>query len=275
MEKHVAELNEHAVAYINSDSNGRGYLEVGGSQTLETFANAVAKDIPDPEMSMSVWKRKQLRLIAEASSEEERNQRRGKPAWPIDALGSGSDYTAFLDFAGVASLNLAYGGADESNGVYHSAYDDFYWFTHFDDPTFGYGRALAQTAGTAVMRLADADLLPFNFGDLSASVGAYVGDLKRLEGRETAAIRDRNREIAEGVFNVSSDPGHPLRMSCAAGGRAPQLNFAPLDAARDELTRAADHYQRSWALAGQTGGASLAFGGLDKVNEELLAANVR
>ena len=53
--------------------------------------------------------------------------------WPIDALGSGSDYTAFLDFAGVASLNFAYGGDEESNGVYHSAYDDFYWFTHFDD----------------------------------------------------------------------------------------------------------------------------------------------
>ena len=89
-------------------------------------------------MSTSVWRRKQLRLIAEASSDEERNKLRAKPAWPIDALGSGSDYTAFLDFAGVASLNLAYGGADESNGVYHSAYDDFYWFTHFDDPTFGY-----------------------------------------------------------------------------------------------------------------------------------------
>jgi N-acetylated-alpha-linked acidic dipeptidase len=269
VEKHVAELSEHAVAYINSDSNGRGYLEAAGSQTLETFANAVAKDIPDPEMGMSVWKRKQLRLIAEASSEEERNQLRGKPTWQIDALGSGSDYTAFLDFAGVASLNLAYGGAEESNGVYHSAYDDFYWFTHFDDPTFGYERALAQTAGTAVMRLADADLLPLNFGDLSSAVEGYVGDLKRVAGRQSAAIRERNREIAEGLFNVPSDPSRPT-VAPRPEAEPPQLNFAPLDAARDALARAADHYQRSWEQAGQTAGAPSSNSGFDKVNEELL-----
>jgi len=269
VEKHVAELGEHAVAYINSDSNGRGYLEVGGSQTLETFANGVAKDIPDPEMGVSVWRRKQLRLIAEASSEEERNQIRGKPAWQIDALGSGSDYTAFLDFAGVASLNLAYGGVEESNGVYHSAYDDFYWFTHFDDPTFGYERALAQTAGTAVMRLADADLLPFNFGDLSSAVEGYVGDLKRLAGRQSAAIRERNREIAEGLYNVPSDPSHPS-VAPRPEAEPPQLDFAPLGAARDALARAADHYQRSWDRVGETSGASPANGGFDKVNEELL-----
>ncbi len=217
VEKHVAELGEHAVAYINSDSNGRGYLEVGGSQTLETFANAVAKDIPDPEMSTSVWRRKQLRLIAEASSDEERNKLRAKPAWPIDALGSGSDYTAFLDFAGVASLNLAYGGELESNGVYHSAYDDFYWYTHFDDPTFAYGRTLAQTSGTAVMRLADADLLPFNFGDLSTSVAGYVGELQRLAGRESGDIRERNREIGEGLF--SQQPPTPAVHRCRRGRR--------------------------------------------------------
>jgi N-acetylated-alpha-linked acidic dipeptidase len=275
VEKHVAELGEHAVAYINSDSNGRGYLEVAGSQSLQSFANGVAKDIPDPEMGMSVWRRKQLRLIAEASSEEERNQVRGKSAWAIEALGSGSDYTAFLDFAGVASLNLAYGGDEESNGVYHSAYDDFYWFTHFDDSTFSYGRALAQTAGTAVMRLADADLLPFNFGDLSTAVEGYVADLKRLAGRESAAIRERNREIAEGLFNEPSDPSHPS-VPPRPEPEAPQLNFASLDTAREELARAADHYQRSWGQAGQTAGTSLASGvsgtsgGLDKVNDELL-----
>ena len=269
VEKHSAELAEHAVAYINSDSNGRGYLEVGGSQTLETFANDVAKEIADPEKGMSVWKRKQLRLISEASSDDQRGRLRGKSTWSIDALGSGSDYTAFLDFAGVASLNLAYGGEEESNGVYHSAYDDFYWFTHFDDPSFAYARALAQTSGTAVMRLADADLLPFNFGDLSAAVGDYVGDLKRLAARESGAIRERNSEISEGLFSAISNPDHP---STAPQPEAepPQFDFAPLETARDQLARAADRYQRSWERAAQSAGASPARSSLDKVNQELL-----
>jgi N-acetylated-alpha-linked acidic dipeptidase len=268
VEKHVAELGAHAVAYINSDSNGRGYLEVGGSQTLETFANNVAKDIPDAEKEMSVWRRKQLRLIAQ-ERDDERIDLRSRSDWPIDALGSGSDYTAFLDFAGVASLNFAYGGDEESNGVYHSAYDDFYWFTHFDDPTFAYSRALSQTAGTAVMRLADADLLPFNFGDLSEAVRGYIGELKRLAGRESNAIRERNREISEGVYGALSDSDHPL-VAPKIEQEPPQLNFAPLDEAGDELGRAADHYQRSWARAAQPSGAVATNDGLDKVNEELL-----
>jgi N-acetylated-alpha-linked acidic dipeptidase len=136
-------------------------------------------------------------------------------------------------------------------------------------PTFGYGRALAQTAGTAVMRLADASLLPFNFGDLSAAVGGYVGDLKRLAGRESAAIRDRNRQIAEGVFNEPSDPSHPF-VAPRPESEPPPLDFAALDAARDELARAADQYQRSWGQAGQTVGAAITNGALDKVNQELL-----
>src|SRR6267143_5708011 len=125
--------------------------------------NEVARDIQDPEKQISVWKRSQLLQIARAKEPEEREELRQRADLRIGALGSGSDYTAFLDHLGIASLDLGYGGED-GGGICHSIYDDFYWYTHFSDTDFVYGRALAQTGGTAMMRLADADLLPFEFG---------------------------------------------------------------------------------------------------------------
>src|SRR5205807_4141083 len=146
--------------------------------------------------------------------------------WPIQALGSGSDYTAFLDFAGVASLDLNYSG-ETDGGVYHSVYDDFYWFTHFSDVGFVYGRALAQTAGTSVLRLADADLLPFNFSDLFSTVRDYVNELQRLAENQSDQIRERNRQISEGTFSATSDPEKPS-VAPAMEAVPPHLNFAPL-----------------------------------------------
>jgi N-acetylated-alpha-linked acidic dipeptidase len=144
-EAHATELKQKAVAYINSDGNGRGYLWVGGSHSLEKFINGIARDIRDPEKRMSVWQRAQLRRIKNASTPEDRNEVRQRTDWKINALGSGSDYTVFIDHLGIASLNLGYGGEDDG-GIYHSIYDDFYWYTHFSDTDFEYGRALAQTA---------------------------------------------------------------------------------------------------------------------------------
>ena len=165
-EAHADELERKAAVYVNSDSNGRGYLEVEGSHTLERFMNGVARDIEDPEAKVSVWKRMQAHRIAHplSSSPQDRQEPRSRADLRIGALGSGSDYTAFLDHLGIASMNLGFAG-EHDGGVYHSIYDDFYWYTHFSDTEFVYGRALAQTAGTAVMRLADAELLPFDFDD--------------------------------------------------------------------------------------------------------------
>src|SRR5947208_1703479 len=165
-EQHYDELRAHGVAYINSDGNGRGYLRVEGSHTLEKFSNDIAHDISDPETKLSVWKRQQLREISNAKTPEQREEIRKRADLRIPALGSGSDYTAFLQHDGVAALNIGFGGEDQG-GIYHSIYDDFYWFTHFSDTDFVYGRALAQTGGTAIMRLADADLLPFEFPDFA------------------------------------------------------------------------------------------------------------
>jgi N-acetylated-alpha-linked acidic dipeptidase len=168
----------------------------------------------------------------------------------------------------VASVNLDFSG-ETDGGVYHSVYDDFYWFTHFGDVGFLYGRALAQTAGTAVLRLADADLLPFNFSDLLSTVRGYVNDLQRLAENQSNQIRERNRQISEGVFSATSDPRKPL-VPPAPEAVPPHLNFAALQDALDAFNQSADHYQRVYAQAGQEGGAALGRASLAQVNLQLL-----
>src|SRR6202023_1529851 len=197
-EEHADELRAHAVAYINSDSNGRGYLGVEGSHTLEKFSNDVSRDISDPESKLTAWKRNQLHEIARAKSPEQRQEIRQRADLRIPALGSGSDYTAFLQHDGVASLNIGFEGED-GGGIYHSIYDDFYWYTHFSDTDFVYGRALAQTGGTAVLRLADADLLPFEFSDFADTIQLYTKQVKALARKMREDIEERNLELEEGV----------------------------------------------------------------------------
>ena len=159
VETHLDELQKHAVAYVNSDTNSRGYMLPGGTQDLEKFISGVARDIEDPETHMSVYQRSHLYSISKAKDAEARSDVRKRNDLEVTALGDGSDFTAFQDFAGISTLSVEFGG--ENDGTqYHSIYDDFFWYTHFVDKDFAYGRALSQTAGTAIMRLADADLIP-------------------------------------------------------------------------------------------------------------------
>jgi N-acetylated-alpha-linked acidic dipeptidase len=242
-EQHAEELRQHAVAYINSDTNDRGLLNMGGSHTLEQFINGVARDIEDPETKMTVWKRLHLSEIAATRTEDQRKEIRQRADSRIDALGSGTDFTAFLDHLGIASLNLGYGGEDEQ-GIYHSIYDDFYWYTHFSDTDFVYGRAMAQTGGTAVMRLADADVLPFDFTDFADTMRKYTSELKKLLAEKQAEIRERNEQLEEGVFQATLDPRRPT-VSPPKEDVPPHLNFAPLENAVDSVTRSAEHYRRA------------------------------
>jgi len=247
-EQHDAELKQKAVAYLNTDTNGRGYLFVEGSHTLEHFINGVSRDVTDPEKNISVHDRDLLLAISRARTDQERKDLRSREDLRIGALGSGSDYTVFIDHLGIASLNLGYGGEDPG-GIYHSIYDDFYWYTHFGDPTFEYGRAMSQTVGTAVMRLADADLLPFEFNDFADTISMYVKDLKQLADGERDEAIERNRELGEGLFNAVSDPLHPT-IAPPRETVPPHLDFAPLDNAADALTLAAQRYhsalQKAW-----------------------------
>ncbi|HKW65435.1 MAG TPA: transferrin receptor-like dimerization domain-containing protein [Candidatus Acidoferrum sp.] len=272
-EEHYDELRAHAVAYINSDTNGRGYFNVEGSHTLEKLVNEVARDVSDPETKLSIWKRNQLREIANAKTSEQREEIRKRADLRIPALGSGSDYTAFLQHDGVASMNIGFGGED-GGGIYHSIYDDFYWYTHFSDTDFVYGRALSQAGGTAMMRLADADLLPFDFGDFADTVQMYLKELKALAQKTQDEIRERNREIEEGVFQATNDPRRPL-IAPSVEAVPPHLNFAPLENAADTLNRSAEEYRRAVEQVNAKGGAALAASSLVEVNKLLMESERR
>ncbi|MEO6806053.1 MAG: transferrin receptor-like dimerization domain-containing protein [Edaphobacter sp.] len=249
VETHAAELSEHAVAYFNSDGNSRGYFRAQGSSALESFVNSVTKDIEDPETKMSVWKRERLVAISHANADG-RAELRKRADIRLEALGSGSDYTAFLHHLGIASINMGYGGEDQGGGQYHSIYDDFYWYTHFQDTDFVYGRALAQTAGTMMMRMADADVIPFQFGDLADTVRTYVTGVKHLSDTMRAEVKERNTEIADGVYKALEDP-KKKRVAPQVEALPPYLNFAPLDQATDDLTTAASEYDKAFTADGQ------------------------
>jgi N-acetylated-alpha-linked acidic dipeptidase len=250
VEDHADELRQKAVLYINTDGNGRGYLGVGGSHSLERFTNQVAREVEDPESKVSVWKRAQAARIR-FGAPPQRREARDRGDLRIDALGSGSDYSPFLQHMGIATLNVGFGGED-GGGIYHSIYDTFSWYTRFGDTAFVYGRALAQTVGTMVMRTANADLLPHDFTSLAETVRGYVGELKALREDVAARVAEVNREIDDGVLSVTVDPRFPEK-SPAREAPAPYLNFAPLDNAAESLSRAAMRYERAYASALGTG----------------------
>ncbi|MGH9395814.1 MAG: M28 family metallopeptidase [Terriglobia bacterium] len=268
VEEHADELRQHAVVYINSDSNDRGYLTAGGSPSLQKFADDVAKSVKDPETGLTVEKRLRLKRIRDARTDADRQALRKGRELKIGVLGSGSDYSAFIDHIGISSLDLDYSG-EAGGGIYHSIYDDFYWYSHFGDPGFVYGRALAQTAGAAVMRLADADLLPFGFKDLADAVQEYVKQARDYVTHERDEIRERDMEISDGVFKATQDPrqhGVPPPLETPP----PFLNFAPLENAVANLEHSAGAYHKAMTKAGSSGGAALASASLDLVNHSLL-----
>jgi N-acetylated-alpha-linked acidic dipeptidase len=245
VEAHADELRRHTAVYINTDGNDRGLLNVEGSHSLEQLINGVARDIEDPETKLTVWQRLQLSNLAQAKSADDRKELRQRTDLRIGALGSGTDFTAFLDHIGIASLNLGYGGEDEQ-GIYHSIYDDFYWYTHFSDFDFVYGRALSQTVGTSVMRLADSEILPFDFVDFADTVQKYTKDLEKLLTDKQEEIRERNQELDEGVFKATLDPRRPT-VAPPREEVPPHLNFAPMQNAAEALAHSAEHYRQALA----------------------------
>jgi N-acetylated-alpha-linked acidic dipeptidase len=245
-EDHADELRRKAAFYLNTDGNGRGYLGVGGSHTLEKFVNQVAREIEDPETRVSAWKRAQAARIR-FGGPAQRREARERPDLRIDALGSGSDYSPFLQHLGIASLNVGYGGED-GGGIYHSIYDTYSWYSRFGDTAFVYGRALSQTVGTMMMRMADADLLPHDFTALAETVRGYATELKGLRDDIASRIVEGNRELEDGIVSATMDPRFPEKAP-AKETAAPFLNFAPLDNAAESLTKAAARYERAYEAA--------------------------
>jgi N-acetylated-alpha-linked acidic dipeptidase len=238
VETHLAELREHAVAYINSDSTDRGFLEAAGSHTLERFVTEVARDVQDPLRRVSALERLRAKQLVDADSAAERKKLRERRHLRLGALGSGSDYTPFLQHAGIASLNIGYGGEGQY-GVYHSAYDSFDHYTRFGDPTFEYGVLQAKTTGRMMLRLANADFLPFEASTLAATIERYVEDLLELEEKTREETADRNALLREA--ELAADPTKPY-VAPKTKSEVPHLELAQLRNASERLKKAAEKF---------------------------------
>jgi N-acetylated-alpha-linked acidic dipeptidase len=221
VETHAKELSQKAAVYINSDGNGRGFVELGGSHTLEHFVNETARDVEDPERKVP----SQDRFKAVVAAGRKKPVEKGDIE--IFPLGSGSDFTPFLQHIGVATLSIGFGGEDASNGVYHSIYDSYDHFVKFDDPDFQYGIALAQLGGRTTMRLADAETLPIRFEGFARAVSGYVDELVKLADKMRTDTDDTNKMLADHTLELAADPHIPY-IAPAPKGAVPYLSFAPL-----------------------------------------------
>ncbi|HJT71604.1 MAG TPA: transferrin receptor-like dimerization domain-containing protein [Terriglobales bacterium] len=267
VETHIDELKKRAIAYINSDTNSRGFLDAGGTQDLQHFISDVARDIQDPETKMTAFERAHLYSIANAKDDDERKDLRGRNDLVLEALGDGSDFTAFQDFAGISTLSVEYGG--EYDGTqYHSIYDDFYWYTHFVDTDFTYGRALAQTIGSAMMRLADADLMPVDYAPQAEAIKKYEEELEKILKQKQDEFTERGLELKEGVFKATNDPRRPM-LPPPSEAVPPYMNFAPLKNALDQLKKSSDRYSKALAKW-QASGSQMSADKLQSLNDDLL-----
>jgi N-acetylated-alpha-linked acidic dipeptidase len=246
-ETHAAELEARTIAYVNSDSNGRGFLFAGGSPSLERLVESVAREVEDPQRGVSVAERQRARRLVHGSADEKKRAREDA-GLRLDPLGSGSDYTPFLQHLGIASVNLGFGG-EGRGGSYHSIYDSFDHYTRFIDPELAYGVTLARVAGRVVLRLAEADVPPFEFTALGETVARYLGELKQLAARLRAEAEEHNRLLREGSLLAAADPGEPFVLP-APRPAVPHLNLAPLENSVARLREACSRYAESLAARG-------------------------
>ncbi len=239
-ETHADVLNSNAVAYINSDSNGRGFVGAEGSPVLSRFFTSVAADVPDPETHMSVLERAWAREKATGSAEAKKRAT-DKEDLELGALGSGSDYSSFIQHLGIPALDISYGG--ESEGTqYHSSYDTFDWYTRFVDPTFEYGVALSKTVGRTVLRLANADALPFDHHRLVKDLQTYAREVEELLKTTRTETEETNKMLADGTLAAAADPTKHLNLP-KAKDPAPSLDFGKLNASIARLAKAVDAYE--------------------------------
>jgi N-acetylated-alpha-linked acidic dipeptidase len=261
-ETHGDELKAKGVVYINSDGNGRGFFRAEGSHAFQHFVNGVSADVKDPETGVSVRDRARARLavtLAEAGPGGGRDG--GGPAMkaaandptkdvPLGALGSGSDYSAFLQHLGLPSIDFGYGGEGESGGVYHSLYDDYQHHSTFVDPGFAYDATLAKTVGRAVMRLADTDLPVQRYGDFADTVAGYLDEVKKLADTTRDAQRTQAHLLGGNAYNLAADPTRP-HANPAPFAPSPPINFGALDTAVARLKTSAAAFDTALAAKGE------------------------
>jgi len=258
-EQHATELQRKAVLYVNSDTNARGFLAPQGSHALQHLLNDVASTVRDPETGVSAQARLRARMLVQGYEKDpadtrdvaEEKARNAKLAavggdLPIGALGSGSDYTAFLQHLGLTTLSIEYQGEEDQAGVYHSIYDSFDHYVRFGDPGFAYGVVEAQTVGHVVLRMADADVLPLQFGDFAATVDDYVGQLHQLLEEKRGKAAELERLLDANAFALAADPTRVV-LAPEREAAVPQVNLAPLDAVVARLRTCAQAYDAAYA----------------------------
>lgn len=246
VEAHADELAKKAILYINTDGNSRGRLSVNGSQTLQHFVKSAARDVVDPQTSVSVLDRLKASLRAGAYLEPARGNvdaaalasASSNGDMAIDALGSGSDYTAFLHHLGIPSLDLGFSGEGGGNGAYHSAYDTFDYVTRFDDPGLVYGAVLSKMTGRLVLRAAAGPRLPMRYSDFATTVARYVSEVKALAANQRAKDRTLRDLLRTNVFKLASNPADPT-VGPVDKGVTPMIDMLVLEDAADRLVRSA------------------------------------
>lgn len=236
VEYNARELQEKAVLYINSDGNGRGFFGAAGSHALEPFINEVARDVIDPQTSISILERSRARAIATATSTTAKKNLLNRKTVPLGALGSGSDYSPFFQHLGVPSLNLGFGGENEG-GEYHSIYDSYDHYKRFKDPKFEYGVALAKAAGRTTLRFAQADVLPFDFKALQKTIAGYLSEVISAteQLRESTAVE--NQAIRENRYVQAADPTETYFPPLPAA-EVPYIDFSALQNAIAAMEKA-------------------------------------
>ena len=216
VEHNKEELQKKAVAYINTDGNGRGFFNAGGSHTLQTMVSEVAEAVTDPQKGVSIKERKIARDMVNG----------GDDKFELYALGSGSDYTPFIQHAGIASLNLGFGG-ENAGGEYHTIYDTYSHYKRFKDPDFAYGATLAKTAGRIVLRLANSDILPFNFDPLQETIATYLKEVMKSCEDMRKEVEKHNKLKEENAFYLAADPTKPF-VETKKKESIPFLDFTPI-----------------------------------------------
>ena len=237
VETHADELREKAVAYINTDASGRGFLGAGGSHTLEKFFGQIADVVQDPQTDVTVFERRQAAAAVGGQDLKELS---------LSALGSGSDYSPFFQHLGIAAFNLGFGG-ESGGGEYHTMYDSYDHYTRFKDPGFAYGGALVKVAGRTTLRLANADVLPFEFTRMARTLDGYGKEVMELADEMRTQTARRNKLIAENAYTLAADPKEAYRAP-EAQEEVPYLNFAPLQNGLGRVSELADDYDARAAV---------------------------
>lgn len=247
-EDHQEELRKKAVAYINTDGNSRGFIGAAGSHTLEPFFNEIAEAVTDPQTGVSIKERKYADAVVNADKNT-RTKLLGNKNIKLGALGAGSDWSGFLQFLGIASMHLGFGG-EGSGGEYHSIYDSYDHFTRFKDPGFLYGVALSKTAGRVMMRLANAEVLPIDFSSFQKTVADYVTELKTLSDNMRSETEIENKLITDKLYELATDPKKGFQ-SPKTKEAVPYLNFSNLENAMVQLKNSAEEFQKLYGSGTQ------------------------